>query len=61
MKSESVKSASYRKNAEGAATFTKTQECVRAHLKRRFNKLDRRIQRMEDIITSRGFDWENRF
>ena len=29
-------------------------------LKRRFNNLDRRIQRMEHTVTSREFDWEKR-
>jgi len=29
-------------------------------LKRRYNNLERRIQRMEHYVTSREFDWENR-
>jgi phage shock protein C len=29
-------------------------------LKRVFDSLDRRIQRMEDIVTARDFDWERR-
>jgi phage shock protein C len=29
-------------------------------LKRRYNNLDRRIQRMEHTVTSRGYDWESR-
>ena len=29
-------------------------------IKRRYDKLDRRIRRMEDVVTSRKFDWENR-
>jgi len=29
-------------------------------LKRRYNNLERRIQRMEHTVTSREFDWENR-
>ena len=29
-------------------------------LKRRYNNLERRIQRMENFVTSREFDWEHR-
>lgn len=29
-------------------------------LKRRFDGLDRRIQRMEDVVTSRDFQWEQK-
>jgi phage shock protein C len=29
-------------------------------LKQRFQKLDRRIRRMEDMVTSREFDWDRR-
>lgn len=29
-------------------------------LKRRYNNLERRIQRMENYVTSREFDWEHR-
>ncbi len=30
-------------------------------LKRRFSNLDRRLRRMEDNVTSRDYDWEERF
>lgn len=29
-------------------------------MKRRYDKLERRIQRMEGVVTSREFDWERR-
>jgi phage shock protein C len=29
-------------------------------LKRRFSSLDRRLRRMEDTVTSRDFEWEQR-
>jgi phage shock protein C len=29
-------------------------------LKRRYDNLDRRVQRMEDVVTSREFDWDRR-
>lgn len=31
-----------------------------SRLKRRFDGLDRRIQRMEDVVTSRDFQWEQK-
>jgi phage shock protein C len=30
------------------------------HLKRRFEHLDKRIRRMEDVVTSREYDWDRR-
>jgi len=30
-------------------------------LRRKFDNLDRRIRRMEDQVTGRGFDWERKF
>ncbi|MCF8061243.1 MAG: envelope stress response membrane protein PspC [Deltaproteobacteria bacterium] len=30
-------------------------------LKRRYQRLDRRIRRMEDTVTAREFDWDRRF
>lgn len=32
-----------------------------ARLKRKFDSLDRRLQRMEHVVTSRDFDWDQRF
>ncbi len=29
-------------------------------IKRRFERLDRRIRRMEDVVTAREFDWDRR-
>lgn len=30
-------------------------------IKRQFDQLDRRIQRMEDVVTNRGYEWDRRF
>lgn len=30
-------------------------------IKRKFERLDRRIRRMEDTVTSKEYDWDNRF
>ncbi len=32
-----------------------------SRLKRKFEHLDRRLRRMEDVVTSKDFDWERRF
>jgi phage shock protein C len=31
-----------------------------AHLKQKFDDLDRRARRVEDVVTARGFSWEQR-
>jgi phage shock protein C len=42
-------------------SYTTSRSMAVGRLKRRFEQLDRRLQRMEDIVTSREFDWEQRF
>ncbi len=32
-----------------------------SRIKRKFEHLDRRLRRMEDVVTSRDYDWERRF
>ncbi len=41
-------------------SYTQSRHAAVQRLKQRFQKLERRIQRMEDVVTSREFDWENR-
>jgi phage shock protein C len=41
-------------------SYTQSRQGAVHRLKRRYQKLERRIQRMEDMVTSREFDWENR-
>ena len=41
-------------------SYTQSRNSALYRLKQRFQKLERRIQRMEDKVTSREFDWENR-
>ena len=41
-------------------SYTQSRHSALYRLKQRFQKLERRIQRMEDKVTSREFDWENR-
>lgn len=40
--------------------YTGSRGMAIARLKERFERLDRRIRRMEDRVTSRDFDWEER-
>jgi phage shock protein C len=42
-------------------SYTYSRKGAVERLKRRFENLQRRIQRMEHIVTSAEYDWENRF
>jgi len=41
-------------------TYTHSRKMALNRLKRGFDGLDRRIQRMESIVTDRGYDWDQR-
>jgi phage shock protein C len=41
-------------------SYTNSRHGAVQRLKRRYENLQRRIQRMEHIVTSAEFDWENR-
>ena len=41
--------------------YTTNRHRTLRELKRRFSTLDRRLRRMEDTVTSRDFEWEQRF
>ena len=41
-------------------SYTHSSHLAAQRLKRRYDNLERRIQRMEHIVTTREFDWENR-
>jgi len=41
-------------------TYAASPRAALKGLKRRFETLERRIRRMEDVVTSREFDWERR-
>lgn len=42
-------------------SYTHSRTGAAHRMKRKFDNLNRRIQRMEDIVTDREFDWERRF
>lgn len=39
-------------------SFARSPELARERLRRRYENIDRRIRRMESIVTSREFQWE---
>ena len=41
-------------------SYTHSRKGAAHRLKRKYENLNRRIQRMEDIVTDREFDWEQR-
>ena len=42
-------------------SYANSRQGAVQRLKRRYENLQRRIQRMEHIVTSTEYDWENRF
>ena len=40
--------------------FTASRHDAAERLKRRYDNLEQRIRRMEDVVTSREFDWDSR-
>ena len=42
-------------------SYTTSRAMAFQRLKRAFDNLDRRIQRMENVVTSREYDWDRRF
>ena len=41
-------------------SYTSSRRMATQRLKRAFDNLDRRIQRMENVVTSREYNWEQR-
>jgi phage shock protein C len=42
-------------------SYTQSRSAASQRLRRKYESLKRRIQRLEDIVTSPEFDWEDRF
>ena len=42
-------------------SYTASREMGIHRLKRTFDRLDRRLRRMEDLVTAREFEWDRRF
>lgn len=47
-------------DAEFYASYTTSRPMAIHRLKRSFENLDRRIQRLEDAVTAKDYDWEQR-
>jgi len=60
MKPEPVVPLESSEDAEFYSSYVSSRAMALQRLKRTFENLDRRIQRMENIVTARDYDWERR-
>ncbi len=60
MKPEPVVSISNDDEQEFYDSYVHSREGAVARLKRRYESLNRRIQRIEDAVTAREFDWDRK-
>jgi len=58
IKMEPVSPLSNEKDQEFYNTYTHSRSSAIQRIKRKFENIERRIQRMEHTVTSREFDWE---
>lgn len=61
MKPEPVRPIESEGEQEFYDSYTSSRPRAASRLKRRFHNLDHRIQRMEDMVTAREFEWERKF
>ena len=61
MKPKPVKPINNEEEQEFYESYVNSPSTAAQRLKRQFEKLDRRIKRMEDTVTSRDFEWEQKF
>ena len=60
MKPEPVRPFASPEEEEFYDSYVRSRHSAASRLKRRFERLDRRIRRMEDTVTSSEFDWDRR-
>jgi len=60
MKPEPVRPIETEDEQEFYDSYTYSRQDATRRLKRRFENLERRIRRMEDAVTAREFDWEQK-
>ena len=60
MKPEPVIPIQSEEEQEFYDSYTSSRHRAAQRLKRRYRNLERRLQRMEHIVTAKEFDWENR-
>jgi len=61
MKPEPVKPLNTENEYEFYDSYVNSRSMALHRLKNKFQSLNHRIQRLEDSVTSREFDWESRF
>ena len=61
MKPEPVLDLATDDESEFYESYVSSRSLALHRLKRQFDMLDRRIQRMEDAVTSKDFTWEQKF
>lgn len=61
MKPEPVKPINSESEQEFYDSYVRSPSSAAQRLKRKFEKLDRRIRRMEDTVTGKEFEWERKF
>ena len=61
MKPEPVIPISNNSEQEFYDSYTRSRPGAVQRIKRRFDRLERRIRRMEHIVTSPDYDWDDRF
>jgi phage shock protein C len=60
MKPEPVKPIDTEEEKEFYDSYTESRQRAASRLNRRYHDLDRRIRRMEDVVTAREFDWDSK-
>ena len=60
MKPEPAISPEFNGEKDFYDSYVQSRKSSIGRLKRRYENLERRIQRMEHVVTSREFDWEHR-
>ena len=60
MKPEPVRPVETEEEQEFYDSYTSSRQRATSRIIRRFRDLDRRIQRMEDMVTAREFEWDRK-
>ena len=60
MKPEPVRPISDKAEQDFYDNYVHSKEGAVRRMKRRFDNIDRRIRRMEDVVTGRDFEWERK-
>lgn len=61
MKPEPVRPFETEEDQEFYDSYLNSRKWAFQRIKRRYDRLNRRVQRMEDTVTGREFDWDQKF